>query len=377
MTGEPQMLVAVNLLWCRPGQVGGAEEYLTRQLTGLAAAAPEISGRLVVHPGFAVAHPELVGSFEIIDGPSTTARRSGRLIEEVRWLPEQLRGANIVHHGNGTIPVRSPRPVVLTIHDLQFLEFPQYFSWVRLNYLRWAVPRAARAASVVAVPSQFVRSTVLDAFGIDPDRVAVVPHGVDPPSCQLVDEVELRRKYGLGRRRVLVYPAVTYPHKQHEFLLKLLAGPLAGEDVVLVLLGGRGRADASVSKSILARGLGARVVRPGRVPDTDRDGLIGIAEALVFPSEFEGFGAPVLEAMALGTPVICSDRAALPEVVADGGLIVPLELESWAAAIRRARDERTELVAQGRRRAARFTIEASGRSLANAYRLAATFDLRG
>ena len=111
-------------------------------------------------------------------------------------------------------------------------------------------------------------------------------------------------------------------------------------------------------------------VRPGRVADADRDGLIALAEALVFPSEYEGFGAPVLEAMALGTPVICSDRAALPEVVGDAAVVRSLTLDAWADALDAVAADRAGLIERGRRRAATFTRAASGRALAGAYRLA-------
>ena len=111
-------------------------------------------------------------------------------------------------------------------------------------------------------------------------------------------------------------------------------------------------------------------VRPGRVPAADRDGLIALAEALVFPSEYEGFGAPVLEAMALGTPVVCSDRAALPEVTGDAGIVLPPTVEAWADAMAKVAATRDELVERGRQRAARYTVAASGRALAAAYRLA-------
>ena len=130
-----------------------------------------------------------------------------------------------------------------------------------------------------------------------------------------------------------MYPALTHPHKQHRFLLDLLAGPWSDPDLALVLLGGRGLAEDEVAATIAALELGPRVIRPGRVPEADRDGLIAGAEALVFPSEYEGFGAPVLEAMALGTPVICSDRAALPEIAGDAALVRPLELDAWKGAL--------------------------------------------
>jgi alpha-1,3-rhamnosyl/mannosyltransferase len=109
------------------------------------------------------------------------------------------------------------------------------------------------------------------------------------------------------------------------------------------------------------------VIRPGRVPEADRDGLIAGAEALVFPSQYEGFGAPVLEAMALGTPVICSDRAALPEVAGDAALVRPLELDAWKGALDEI--DRPTMAAAGRARAASFSTAASGAALASAYRL--------
>ena len=113
------------------------------------------------------------------------------------------------------------------------------------------------------------------------------------------------------------------------------------------------------------------MIRPGRVTDADRDGFIAAAEALVFPSEYEGFGAPVLEAMSLGTPVVCSDRAALPEVAGDAALVRPLTVEAWATALDEVAAHRDELAAAGRRRAAWFTTKGSGARLAEAYRLAA------
>ena len=139
-----------------------------------------------------------------------------------------------------------------------------------------------------------------------------------------------------------------------------------------MLLGGRGLAEDDVAGEITGLELGSRVIRPGRVSAADRDGLLAAADALVFPSQYEGFGAPVIEAMALGTPVICSDQAALPEVAGDAALVRPLELDAWKGALDEARDDRDALVAAGRARAAVFTTAASGAALAAAYRLTAS-----
>lgn len=364
--------VGVNLLWCRPGQVGGSEEYLSRQLLGLARVAADIRVRLVVPPGFSEAHSELVDRFDVVVGPDATrSRRSARVLAESRSLPSMLGNVHVVHHAGGTMPPRPQRRTVLTIHDLQYLRFPEYFSPTRRTYLRLRLPASARRADVIAVPSHFVRGTVIEAFGIEPARIVVVPHGVDPPeAAHAVDAGALRARYGLGDRRVVVYPAITHQHKGHRFLLELLAGPWSDPDLVLVLLGGRGAADDAVGREVVSRRLAGRVVRPGRVPAADRDGIVALAEALVFPSEYEGFGAPVLEAMGLGTPVISSDQAALPEVVGDAGVVLPLRIDEWAGALDAVSADRHTWIERGRRRAALFTTTSSGEALACAYRSA-------
>jgi alpha-1,3-rhamnosyl/mannosyltransferase len=366
------LTVGVNLLWCLPGEVGGSEEYLARQLAGLHDAAPEIAARLFVLPGFAGAHRDVAARHELVVASLDARRRSWRVVIEATWLPRQLAGSDVVHHGGGTVPLRSPRPIVLTVHDLQYRTYPAYFSPVKRRYLSLVLPRSVRRATVIAVPSEYVRGTVIDAFGADPDAVVVVPHGFDPPAPdELADAAALRRRFGIGDRRFVVYPAITHPHKNHRFLLDLLAGPWKDPDLVLVVLGGPGVADEDVSAAIAALELGDRVLRPGRVTDADRDGLIAGADALVCPSEYEGFGAPVLEAMALSTPVVCSDRAALPEVVGDAGLVLPLDQDAWAGALDTVRRDRDRMVAAGRRRAAARTSRVAGERLAAAYRLAA------
>jgi alpha-1,3-rhamnosyl/mannosyltransferase len=374
------LTAGVNLLWCRPGAVGGSEEYLARQLVGLARVAPEIVARLVVAPGYAEAHPELVERFTVVVGPrATRRRRSARILAEARSLPSILGHVDVVHHAGGTMPMRSPLmrrgdgpASVLTIHDLQYLRFPEYFSATRRTYLRLRMPPSARSADLIAVPSDYVRGTVSDAFGVDRSRIVVVPHGVDAPDpASLPDPAELRSRYGLGGRRVLVFPAMTHPHKGHRFLVELLATNWKDDDLVLVLLGGHGAAEADLQQAIADRGVGGRVIRPGRVPATDRDGLVALAEALVFPSRYEGFGAPVLEAMTLGTPVITSDQAALPEVAGDAALVLPLDADAWGDALAAVATQRADLIRRGRARAAMFTTEVSGIALAAAYHQAA------
>lgn len=376
--GEPARVV-VNMLWCRPGLVGGSEEYLVRQLLGLRRIAPDMGVTVVAPPGFAAVHRDLASLVTIQNGPAVPGGRPSRVAAEATWLGRATRGCDLVHHGGGTVPAalwrRTARrsSTVLTVHDLQYLEFPEYFSATRRRYLAGRMPRSVRRADVVAVPSEFVRATVIDRLGVEPRRVMVVPHGVPSPMATpdpVPGDLDVRARYGLGDRPFVVFPAFTHPHKGHEFLLRVLAGPWSTDDVQLVLLGGAGRADADVTAAITGRGLDHRVMRPGRVPAADRDALIAAADALVFPSEYEGFGAPVLEAMMLGTPVICSDRAAVPEVAGDAGLVLPLDIDAWAPALGRVRAERADLAQRGRARAKNYTLEVSGQALAAVYRRA-------
>ncbi|HSM67170.1 MAG TPA: glycosyltransferase family 1 protein [Ilumatobacteraceae bacterium] len=363
--------VAVNLLWCVPGDVGGSEQYLVRQLLGLAERPGEFLPTLYCLPAFVDAHPDLAELYPMVSASITGDQRPRRVLAEHTWLRRRTGSAAIVHHGGGTAPVGGHRPIVLTIHDLQYLTHPEYLTPNKLRYLSWAIPRSVRAAAVVAVPTEYVRSTVVDAYGIDPERIVVVPHGVEPTiGSGTRSEFELRRDHGLGAGRVLVFPAITHPHKGHRFLLDVMARHWHDPDLRLVLLGGAGSAEDEVVAAIDRLDLGRRVVRPGRVPDADRDGLIALAEALVFPSEYEGFGAPVVEAMALGTPVICSDQPALAEVVGDAGLVLPRELDAWADALDVLAQRSTELCVAGRRRAQAFTARRSGEQLAAAYRAA-------
>lgn len=373
--GDRQIDVTVNLLWCRPGRVGGSEEYLVRQLSG-ALATGEVRLRLAASAAFGAAHAELVAGSELLSPPFAVDRRPVRIAAETTWLPRHLGGADVVHHGGGTLPqpVVAPAarrrlpPALLTIHDLQYLALPHYFSATRRNYLRATMPRSAAAAELIAVPTEFVRQSVLTAFGrrVDAERIVVVPHGVDRPTGDVTDEAELRRRYGLGDRRIVVFPAITHPHKGHGFLLDVAAR--TDDDTVFVMLGGAGAAETAVAAKLAAAGLEGRVLRPGRVPDADRDGLLAAAAALAFPSEYEGFGAPVIEAMAFGTPVLASDRAALPEVVGDAGMVLPLDVDAWVAALAGLEGVAAGLRAAGLLRAEEFTIARSGAAVVAAYR---------
>ena len=359
--------VAVNLLWCRPGKVGGSEQYLARQLAGLSTVGhPGFNVAVYAPRGFAAAHGELSG-LRIVEHTSNSANRIARIVRENTWLAARASGAGITHHGGGTVPFRTNGATILTVHDVQYLTYPDYFSRARLAYLSYMMPRSLRRADAIAVPSAYVRGTLIERFGLDPACVHVVVHGIERVDRARIDVDAARKRFGLGEAPYFIYPAITHPHKNHAFLVDLLAGPWRASGIELVFIGGEGRAHAELLGKVAASGVAERIRFTGHVGATDRDALIAGSSAVLFPSEYEGFGAPVAEAMALGVPVVASDRASLPGVVGDGGLVLPLDPDAWADVPTRIEEHRATLIASGTTRASAFTLEASGRDLLRVY----------
>ena len=374
--------VGINLLWMVPGVVGGSETYTTRLLSGLAErSSPDLHYTLFTLPQFSTAHPEFAERFEIAFAPVTGQWKSFRVAGENSWLAAQakLKKVDLIHHAGGTTPLlHSARPV-LTIHDLQFLFYPEYFTRTKLTWLRRIVPRSAEAARLVLTPSEFTRRTVIERLNIDPSVVIVVPHGISPrePRGPVPD---LRERYDL-RGPFFVYPAASYPHKNHLLLLEAFKRYLTiRSDALLVLTGARAYMESLTAKQmetridaeIKALGIGDSVRRLGFVPSDDLDALYQEAVATLFPSRFEGFGAPVLEAMSRGCPVVAANVTALPEVVGDAGLLIsPDNSEEWCETMCRLVDDealRESLAKLGPERAREFTWERSAVILEDAYR---------
>ena len=370
--------IAINMLWCVPGQVGGSEEYFVRQLLGLHEINAPFDVTVFAPRGFSVAHPDVAQNVRVVEVGNNCSNRELRVSLENTWLASKTRNFDLVHHGGGTLPSRGNASTLLTIHDVQYLSYPQYFNAMKLRYLRNRVPSSVRRATCIATPTNYVRQSLDAAFGNVESRSFVVRHGMESNiGVNGTDEGDLRSRFHLGDARILMFPAMTHPHKNHEFVLRMLAGPWRDDNLKLVMAGGHGLADTHVNQMIVELGLGDRAIRIGRVDANDRDGLIRLAEALVFPSMYEGFGAPVVEAMALGTPVIASDCASLPEVVGDAGLVLPLEESAWADALNEVGRRRTELIARGQTRSAQFTSAKSAEDLCVAYDAALTLSRAG
>ena len=325
--------VGVNLLWLRSGRVGGSEDYAVRLLSAIP---PNIPVRLTlfVPPGFAKAHPSLTERYEVATSPVGKLRPLRVLVENT-WLAAgcRRRGLDMVHHFGGTVPLAGVRPAMVTVHDLQPLDHPKRFGLAKRLYLRVMLPWSVRRAELVVTVSEFCRSRLVERLRVDPQRVAVVPAPVEASSSS--SDMPLAAAVPDLSHPFVLYPALTYPHKNHEVLLRSLAR-LAddGVDVELVITGGPGPLDAKLDHLADKLGVGNRWHRLGRIPRAVLDGLYRQAVATVFPSRYEGYGLPVVEAMIRGCPVVAARAGGLPEVVGSGGrLLDPDDCAMWADAI--------------------------------------------
>lgn len=325
--------MGVNLLWLRPGRVGGSEDYAVRLLSAIP---PDTPVRLTLFAlrGFDKAHPSLAERHEVATAKAGRLRPLRVLIENT-WLAAQCRrrGIDVVHHLGGTVPFVGVKPSVVTVHDLQPLDHPKRFGLVKRLYLRLMLPWSVRRAERIVTVSEFCRSRLVERLKVDPQRIAVVPAPVDASSA--APDMPLAAAEPDLASPFVLYPAVAYPHKNHEVLLRALARLAAdGVDVALVVSGGPGPLDAKLDHLADELGVGRRWHRLGRIPRAVLDGLYQQAVAMVFPSKYEGYGLPVVEAMARGCPVVAADAGGLPEVVGSGGRVVdPDDEAQWSETI--------------------------------------------
>jgi glycosyltransferase involved in cell wall biosynthesis len=329
-----------------------------------------LDGRLTgAGKAFAFLLRRLRGDFPQHEFVPVMPRRPGgwRLPRQLWWeqveLPRAARrlGADVLHVAGGTSAPLAPRGrVVLTVHDLAPTRHPEYLPGVRSRWY-WGrlVPFTARRAARVIAPSAATARDLVEVARVRPERVRVVPFAVPlepaaPPPPAAV--AAARAAHGLPER-YLLYAGTIDRRKDCPTLLAAL-GHL-DPALTLVVAGTviEGRTDF---RERLARlGLGARVRVLGYVPEGDLPGLYAGASALVYPSFFEGFGLPVLEAMACGTPVVTYRTTSLPEVAGDAAVLLdpPVTPEALAAAVARVVGDpalRADLIGRGRAQASRF-----------------------
>jgi glycosyltransferase involved in cell wall biosynthesis len=299
-----------------------------------------------------------------------------RLLWEQTVLPWRLRqlGIDVLHSPHHTTPLApcGYRRVV-TIHDLTFFLLPERYPTTRRLYFQTMTRLSARVADAVIVPSEAVKGDVMRILGLPPERLFVIPEAAGPafhPQDAVAIEA-VRRRYGLEGLFLLSVGSLE-PGKNRERLLEAFARLRAGGLKHTLVVAGQ-RAWRYEGEEPLARRLGlADSVRfLGHVPQADLPALYSAADLFVFPSLYEGFGLPALEALACGTPVVASNVSAVPEVVGDAALQVsPLDVEAMADAMERLlRDDRlrSDLRERGLERAAQFSWEKAARQTVEVY----------
>jgi glycosyltransferase involved in cell wall biosynthesis len=266
------------------------------------------------------------------------------------------------HFTNSIAPLASPVPIVLTIHDMSLFLQARTQPLRSLLTVRPILPAAARRAAAIITVSQHARQDMIRLLKIDPAKVHVVYNAPSAQYQPVTDGAELdrvRRQYALPATFVLYVgtfePRKNIPRLLHAFAQVRRARP----EVQLVMAGQLGWKHRAIWQAIESLGLADAVQWLGYVPGCDLPALYSLATVLAFPSLYEGFGLPVIEAMACGTPVLTSQCSALSEVAGDAGLLIdPLKVEAIAAGLIRLLNDaalRDELRARGLRRAAEFS----------------------
>lgn len=283
-------------------------------------------------------------------------------------------GVKLYHATEHLLPMISHARSVFTLHDTAYLHFPQYHLLQNRLYLTLMMPRFIQRADAVICISEATRRDAVQFYNVPIEKLYVIYEGVEPRFAPIADSQilqSLRAKYNLPARFIL-YVSTIEPRKNLTTLLKAYAVLHQSQpEIGLVIAGGKGWLYESFFAELRALGLERLVQLTGYVPDQDLPALLNCAEAFAYPSVFEGFGLPPLEAMACGTPVIVSNASSLPEVVGDAGLLLPpTDAQAWVEALRRVLNDsalRAELRAHGLHRAQQFTWEKAARETLKVY----------
>jgi len=352
------MKVGISMLTLVPGISGGSEVYARELARALArigtndyeamapTLAPEAGGGL---PTFvADGYPAATGTARRLRAMAGARLRPGALRE---WLD-----AHDVVHYPLTVPLPpTSSPTVVTLLDVQHLDLPHLFSRAERLFRSRAYDRAAQSAGEVIVISDWVKGRVVERLGLDPRRVHAIHLAVD--------HEQFTPDAAVDREPFLYYPARPWPHKNHARLFAAFALVRAQQPELRLVLSGSGHDTAALPDGVVAT---------GNLPLTERIDLYRRAALTVFPSLYEGFGLPPVEAMACGCPVAASNAGSLPEVCGTAAVLFdPTDPEAIAAGILEALANGDELTARGTERAAAFTWDATARAHDAVYALLA------
>ena len=366
--GAPVNRVAVDAT-AVPARLTGAGVYVARVLAELAArddleleafCAPSSAGALAA-PGLRLRPVRLAG-----------AGRPARIAwtQLLAGRAARRAGAGLLHGVHYELPLRSRLPQVVTVHDLTLLTHPEWHEASKVRYFGWAMRRAVASATRVLCVSATTAADLTERLGVPGDRVDVTPLGTDLRPATWASVAEVRRRLGLDGPYLLGLGTVE-PRKDLPTLVRAFAALAAELPHRLVLAGLAGWGAGELEAAVAASGVADRILVTGYVADADKAALLTGADVFAYPSRYEGFGLPVLEAMACGTPVVTTTGGSLPEVAGDAAtLIDPGDEDALAAAIAKLATDlaaRQDAAARGLARAATFTWKRCADLTATAY----------
>ncbi|MGH9862837.1 MAG: glycosyltransferase family 4 protein [Candidatus Acidiferrales bacterium] len=370
------MHIAINTLMVHR-RLHGTATYVTNLVAALAQLDARHRYTLYVSDESAVHFQGLGPSFELV---RCGLPRPLRVLWEQTFLPQDLRrrGVELFHGPGFVVPLAGACPRVTTIHDMTFFSLPEVHTFAKRRYFKALIPLCARASRLVITVSESTRQDLVRLVGVRPEKVKVIHLGKSEAFRPVADEAtlsQIRKKYGLDRR-FLLFVGMIEPRKNLETLVRAYAQlkDLHG-DYSLVVAGPFGWKYGPLLRVVETLGLKNHVLFPGYVPEAELPALYSAAEVFVYPSLAEGFGLPVLEAMACGVPVITSNVSSLPGVVGEAALLVDARsVQQLATAMQRVLGEemlRKDLRERGLRRAQLFTWEKTARETLEAYQQAA------
>ena len=347
------MRVGISLLTLVPGVVGGSETY-ARELVRALGRAGELEYRVFTPPIVDDIDGEQVRSYHARRTMRGRAAAMSRAAVAPRRLKREMRldELDAIHFPLTIMLPRVDRPPsAVSLLDIQHLFFPEFFSRAELSYRRYAYGWSLRKARTVIAISQHVKDTLVERMGVEPERIEVIHLGLDH---------DVFRPGNTPREPFLLYPANPWPHKNHDRLLEAFKRLRRDRPELRLVLTGTGLERLSPPEGVVIK---------GRVPREELASLYRRASALVFPSLYEGFGQPPLEAMASGCPVACSPAGALPEVCGTAARYFdPTSVDEIAEAVATVLADPEPLVARGLKRAATFTWDECASSHDRVYR---------
>ncbi len=367
------MRIAINALACR-GSLTGTGRYIRNLVSWLAKVDAKNQYILYVARDDMSRFSGLGDNFQLVP---TVAVRPVRILWEQTELPRDLkrRGVDVFHGPAFIVPLSRTCRQVVTIHDMTFFLLPQCHLFTKKHYFQRLIPQCVKRANQVIAVSESTKKDILKILGSEySKKIKVIYHGKEErfcPDTAGAASYDLRTKYGFSGR-IILFVGLIEPRKNLERLIRAYAKLRSFHQTsCLVIAGSQGWGHDAVLRAASESGVRDRIFFPGYIPERELPSLYNLADVFVYPSLYEGFGLPVLEAMACGAPIVASGVSSMPEISGDAALLIdPLDVDSIAQGIERVlmdRERRERMKEEGPKRSQAFTWERTARETLATY----------